>query len=582
MNCFYSSLCRQARLSLMVTLTCLFCGQLYAQPNLELQSVISGNITAPIHISHANDGTERIFVAERSGVIKVFAKDFTFIGTYLDASSRVATLGDRGLLSVAFHPDFKTNGCVFVHYVQTIKEGGVDNDYVVIDRYKTTDYTLNTMDNTTRVEVIKINIPSNNHFGGEMHFGTDGNLYFALGDGGYSNDVFLRAQDLTKFWGKMLRITVATTGLGTYTIPSDNPFASHATNKKEIYSWGLRNPFRWSFDRLNGDIWIGDVGQDTKEEIDNCTAAQLKGANFAWRCYEGDIRTPYTTENDMGDCGGYANFGVKYSYGGKNRSSISVTGGVVYRGTKYPAMAGYYIGSDYINGTFHIIAPSSGNGRLAAVTITPKTGIVDFGESEKGDIFAVAMNENKIYKIVDANALPVKLVTFSGNREAQSVTLNWRTSEEENFNRFEMEYSSNASQFSKVGTIQSQSSEKGSAYTFSHAPALQGTAYYRLKMIDNDGSFAYSRIVTVKGSDDAASALVRPSLITNGSLNVYLEETYHTMELVSLGGKVFLKKDLTGQKGSINVAVNSLASGLYIVRLTGNEVNAQQRVMIIQ
>ncbi len=553
---------------------------IFAQPNIYMETVVATGLNAPIQITHAADGSDRIFVAERAGVIKVFSAAYVQLGVYLDLSSRVDAGGEGGLLSIAFHPDFETNGCLFVHFTDT-------NDNIKVSRYQTVTPSANTMTSTDYLDILSIAHPANNHFGGEMHFGADDNLYISIGDGGGSNDLNNNAQNLNVLLGKMLRITVATSGTGKYTIPLNNPFRVSSdinTNRNLICALGLRNPFRWSFDRSNGDMWIGDVGQGGEEEVNFCASNAVLGVNYAWRCYEGSVRTPaYNNDDHSIECAGYPNFVPLHVY---VRSSpgdpVSVVGGVIYRGIKYPDMQGYYIGSDYYTGQFHVVAPldiSLSNDILT----TPKAGITDFGESEDGDVFAVVMGENAIYRFVDANVepLPVTLMNFTASKSVEGTVLRWTTSSEENFRQFDIEHSFNAKQFEKIGSVVSLNMQNGSAYRFTHARNQLGAAYYRLKLLDMDETFGYSKIITV-AADAQETAFVRPSVVTNGTLNLELASGFHSVELLNISGSPILKKNIVGKTGMTGVSVNAVSGGLYIVRLTANDKSTiQQKVLIV-
>lgn len=562
---------RFVRLTIVLTFGCIV---LKAQPNIQLQDKLAAGLVSPIHITHAGDGSGRLFVAEKGGVIKVFTSTFKNPAVYLDLTTLVNSGGEAGLLSIAFHPLFETNGALFVHYVNT-------SGNLVVARYESTNPAANVMDDTTPTIVLPITHGGGNHYGGEMHFGSDGFLYISVGDGGGGNDINNNAQNTTRLLGKMLRINVATAGTATYTSPADNPYPINAIlPRNEIFSIGLRNPFRWSFDSETGDFWIGDVGQGLMEEIDFCPSAQAKGINFGWRCYEGNARTPaYNSGTYTTECSAYPNFSPRYVY--PRSQGVSVVGGVVYRGERFPMMTGYYIGSDYYTGRFHIIPPGSAAGTISGTTPATKGGIADYGEGEDGEIYAVALDENKIYQIIDGNALPVKLVDFTAHAGAEGVSLDWKTASEENFRQFDVEYSASGSQFQYLGTVNSQSSEKGASYNFTHAVKF-GTAYYRLKMIDKDESFAYSRIISVNLGEIADGGIVKPSLITTGSMVLDLSQKYQSMELLNTSGKVFLKKDISGKSGKIDVNVNMVSSGLYVVRLLGDDIVRQQKVVLIQ
>ena len=257
-------------------------------PTIGFQSVITA-LSAPIDILNAHDGSNRLFIVEQGGLIKVWNGITTT--NFIDLSSVISTGGERGLLSMVFHPNFNgtSNRYFFVYYTNT-------NGDIEVSRYQTTAGNSNTGDPSTKTIIITISHPAqSNHNGGKINFGTDGYLYFATGDGGGANDVPNNAQNGNVLLGKMIRIDVnslTSQMFGQYSVPANNPYISDPNVLDEIYNLGLRNPFRWSFDRVTGDMWIGDVGQGAKEEIDYRPAGGTGHNNFGWRCYEGSISTP--------------------------------------------------------------------------------------------------------------------------------------------------------------------------------------------------------------------------------------------------------------------------------------------------
>lgn len=557
--------------SMLIALLALCMQESLAQPKMYLKPAIESNVETPMQIVNAGDGSKRLFVAERSGIIKVFDAAHAYKEVYLNFSSLVSQSGEGGLLSIAFHPNFEVNGCLFVHF--TDKFGNV-----VVHRYDSSTPGADVMDDLTPLEVISIPHPANNHYGGEIHFGPDGNLYISVGDGGGGNDPANNAQNTQNWLGKLLRITVATSGTDQYVVPADNPYIGTGDNvKPEIYAIGLRNPFRWSFDRSNGDIWIGDVGQGTKEEIDHRTTATLRGANFGWRCYEGDGSNPAYASDPS--CIPANNVTPRYSYG--RALGASVIGGVVYRGAVSTAMNGYYIGSDYISGIFHVLAP--GAATLSPMAGLPnKTNISDYGESEDGEVYVVAMGENVIYRVADelSEPLPVTLVSFTGRRVQEGVALRWETSLEENFHHFDLEYSSNAKQFRSIALVASQNTTGGSMYTFTDPNYAEGIGYYRLRMVDRDESYAYSRIIKVEGGENESS-FVSPSIVTDGMMRVSLTQAYSELQLLNSTGSILLSTNISGKSGRFDLPVTTLATGLYIVRLLSNDKKTLQQKIIM-
>jgi glucose/arabinose dehydrogenase len=382
------------------------CTKVNAQaPTILFDTVITG-LSQPMQVVHAGDGTGRIFIVQKGGGIRVYNKDYSFIGSFLVVTG-ISTLSERGLLSMAFHPDYKNNGLFYVYYANAAGD-------LVLARYRVS-ANPNVADTLSRVILKTIPHPGQaNHNGGELHFGPEGYLYLSTGDGGGSGDVSNNAQNTSVLLGKMLRFAVDTTSTPPYyAVPADNPFGN------EVYDYGLRNPFRWSFDRLNYDMWIGDVGQDAFEEVDRRRYDSTNGINFGWRCYEGTA-----TYNTTG-CGPIANYTFPiYTYAlPTGNISGSITGGLVYRGESYPGLYGYYMATDYTSGRFYMIKYDS-----VAHTYDTSTqaglaggGIVDFGETEEGEVYATNLNNGRLLRIVSSG--PVQYI-FTGNGN-WNVATNW-------------------------------------------------------------------------------------------------------------------------------------------------------------
>jgi glucose/arabinose dehydrogenase len=348
-------------------------------PQIALTSVITSGLSAPMQFVHAGDGSKRVFIVQKAGTIRVYDSTFNFIAVF-GTVTNLSTSGERGLLSMAFHPNYATNGFVYVYYTNTA--GNLE-----LARYHVNSATPNALDAASKVILLTIPHPTNaNHNGGELHFGSDGYLYLSTGDGGGAGDVPNNAQNTAVLLGKILRLAVTTTTTAPYyTIPAGNPFAN------EVYAYGLRNPYRWSFDKATQDMWIGDVGQDSWEEINFRAAAGTAGANYGWRCYEGNA-----TYNSSGCTGTNYIFPV-HTYATQNPAA-SITGGVVYRGNIYPALKGVYLSADFYSGIFYKIVPDGSGWNVSTQTLAP-TGIVDFGETESGEVYVVSNTGNSVYRV---------------------------------------------------------------------------------------------------------------------------------------------------------------------------------------
>ncbi len=375
------------------------------QPNVVLSPVITANLNSPMHISHAGDGSHRLFICEKAGLIKVYNKSYTLIDTFITMSG-LGTGGEEGLLSLCFHPNYITNGHCYVNYVNAA------NGNIEIARYTRSSTNANELDPTSKLLIISIPHPNTNHNGGEMHFGKDGYLYLSIGDGGGAGDPSNYAQNTGVLLGKILRLNVdATSGTNNYSIPSGNPFSN------EVFVYGLRNPFRWSFDRYTGDMYIGDVGQSAKEEIDYLKSGNIAGKNLGWRCYEGN--SAYITTG----CSSISNYTFPVHDYVYSSTSKSIIGGVLYRGYKYPDLKRYYVASDYYSTSKKLMKYDS---LTTNWVVTNQAGgqssISDYGESEDGELYAVKYT-GTVYQLTHTNSKTV--YTFSGSGDWMTAT-NWK------------------------------------------------------------------------------------------------------------------------------------------------------------
>ena len=361
-------------------LTFLFFAQSYAQEvTIEL---FKDGFNSPVNLQHAGD--DRLFVVEQNGIIKILNPDGTVNSTpFLDISGDVSCCGERGLLGLAFHPDYQNNGYFYVNYTN------ISGD-TQVSRFSVSSSNADIADENSELPIIGYNQPNSNHNGGCLAFGPDGYLYISSGDGGGSGDTSNNAQNLNLLLGKMLRIDIDNTdGTANYSIPADNPFVGNPNAKDEIWAYGLRNPWKFSFDSLNGDIWIGDVGQNEVEEIDKAAATDA-GLNYGWRCYEGS--EPFNTNNCPPQS--ELTFPIAEYSSATGSGNCSITGGYVYRGSVYADIQGVYIFADYCNGTISTLDQSG--------TIVEQLDVsenwVSFGEDVNGELYAVALGGD-IYKI---------------------------------------------------------------------------------------------------------------------------------------------------------------------------------------
>lgn len=363
---------------LLSVFTLLFSFVCFGQ-TIDLELFADG-FTAPTEIAHAGD--DRLFVVEQGGLIKVLNSDGTTNATpFLDISNKLSTGGERGLLGLAFHPDYSTNGVFYVNYTNT-------SGNTVIAQYAVSGEDEDVADDTSEMILMTVDQPFSNHNGGCIRFGPDGYLYISMGDGGSGGDPDGNGQNTNTLLGAMLRIDVNVGAL--YGIPEDNPFAE-TEGADEIWAYGLRNAWKFSFDSSNGDLWIADVGQNEIEEI-NKVSGNSAGVNYGWRCFEG------TQEYNSDGCSLVEMFTppvAEYTHSGTN--GCSITGGYVYRGSTYPGLQGMYIFSDFCSNQIGMV-DSEYN-----ITFTDafSGNFTTFGEDINGELYVAGGTSGEIYSIVD-------------------------------------------------------------------------------------------------------------------------------------------------------------------------------------
>lgn len=340
-------------------------------PELVLTPYLSA-LQNPVHLTHAGDGSGRVFIVEQPGRIRI-ARDGVLSPTpFLDIADRVACCGEQGLLSVAFPPGYATKGHFYVDY--TDRTGTT-----IVARYHLGE-NLDAADPASEEVVLTIAQPFANHNGGQLAFGPlDGYLYIGMGDGGSGGDPQNHAQNPASLLGKILRIDVQA-GVQPYGVPSTNPYTQTAGYRAEIWALGLRNPWRFSFDQETGDLYIGDVGQGQYEEIDLQPASSSGGENYGWRIMEG--AHCYSSQNC--DQTGLVLPIAEYDHS----QGCSVTGGVVYRGETYPPMQGVYFYGDYCSGRIWGLRQRGGQWQTLELLDTAHQ-ISSFGEDEAGNVYVV-------------------------------------------------------------------------------------------------------------------------------------------------------------------------------------------------
>jgi glucose/arabinose dehydrogenase len=351
---------------------------------IELEPVLSG-LNSPVLVTNARDGSNRLFIVEQSGRIKVLQPGASQPTVFLDIATKIVSGGERGLLGLAFHPQFSTNRRFFVDY--TRQQDGA----TVIAEYHASASNPNVADGG-ETALLVIAQPFANHNGGMIEFGPDQFLYIGMGDGGSANDPASRAQSIFDLLGKILRIDVDhANGNVPYSSPADNPFFG-ATGLDEIFALGFRNPWRFSFDRTMGQLYVADVGQGAWEEIDIVT----RGGNYGWRVAEGNHCNPIFSG---GNCSltGFTPAIAEYAH---TNGRCSITGGYVYRGSQSSLPPNTYVYGDYCTGEIFML-----NGGASSLLLDTSMNISSFGEDEVGEIYVVGL-EGAINRITNPNAPP--------------------------------------------------------------------------------------------------------------------------------------------------------------------------------
>ena len=384
----------------------LFLSTFLSAQNLELVQFATG-LNSPVDITNAGDG--RLFITERGGKIRILNSDGSIEpGNFLDINN--LTTPDcsggceQGLLGLDFHPDFANNGFFYVNYTAS---GGGDTH---VSRFSVSAGNPNAADPDSEVILMTISQPYGNHNGGGIKFGPDGYLYIGMGDGGSGGDPQAFSQNRQSLLGKMLRIDVDN-GMP-YSIPADNPFVNDDETLDEIWSIGVRNPWRFSFDRETGDMWIGDVGQNAWEEVDFEPAGSAGGINYGWRCREGQVN--FNTSNCPPTSELTDPVHVYQTSNGFGQG-CSITGGFVYRGCDYPEFYGKYIYGDYCSSRIWALT-NNGDGTFSNQELLNYDNfeISAFGEDNNGEIYMAAIGEGRIYRVTETSNPATIFFNISG------------------------------------------------------------------------------------------------------------------------------------------------------------------------
>ena len=350
--------------------------------------LVTQALSAPVFAISPPGDTLRLFVVQQGGLVRILRRDTLLATPFIDLTTKIDAGGERGLLSLAFHPQYAANGRFYVYYTNP-------NGDIRIVRFVVSASDSNQADSLSGDTVLAVPHPGHdNHNGGQLAFGPDGKLYAGLGDGGGGGDPDSNAQDRHALLGKLLRLDVD--GASGYTIPANNPFVGDTTAAPEIWAIGLRNPWRFSFDRQTGDLYIGDVGQGAWEEVDVQPAASTGGLNYGWNVMEGEVC--YNTNCNMSP---YMPPVLVYDH---TTNGCSITGGYVYRGSRIPFLTGQYLYADYCTHFVKSFKYAGGQAtqlRNLTSTLDPHGNVSSFAQDARGELYIMTLG-GSLYRIIPA------------------------------------------------------------------------------------------------------------------------------------------------------------------------------------
>ncbi|RZM18265.1 MAG: hypothetical protein EOO88_41195 [Pedobacter sp.] len=455
--------------------------------------------------------------------------------------------GEQGFLSMAFHPNYPVNGNINIARFQVSADPNI-------------------ADPGSDTVLLSIPKPYTNHNGGHLQFKPGDStpyMYFATGDGGDANNPENSAQIPSSQLGKMLRMNVDAPG------PTITP---------ELWAMGLRNPFRWSFDRSTGDMWIGDVGQGQREEI-NFRPNGTAGANYGWPCVEGTLNNGAAP--GFGDCDTVRaiDFLPIHEYQ-ITPTSRSVVGGYVYRGTEYANMQGVYFFTDYFSTSLSMIRPNG----MGGWTVTSKPGLASgtssISEGADGSLFVTSLNNNSVSKIIDLVVTPVHLTSFSGKVYSGYHELKWIVQDESAIQKYIVDWSTDGINYQQAGEVQALNTTNTHAYSFRHNNATARKVFYRIRIVSMDGTAKYSPVITLgdaKGAVQVYPTIVKP----NGTVNIITQDEVNTIRMIGTDGRMVASKIVGRTSGYISFQVpGSVAAGTYIIQLEGDNVRQAVKVVV--
>ena len=497
-------------------------------------------LNKPVWLTNAGD--DRLFVVQREGAIKIITDSMQVLPTpFLNITSLVNSgQNEQGLLGLAFDPDYATNGFFYVYYIHGSGSGSsrLSRFHVSADP--------NVADPSSEVILLTVAQPYWNHNGGCLQFGPDGYLYCGFGDGGSGNDPSGNGQNFSTVLASMIRIDVSQHD-STFAIPPDNPWVNTQDTLPQIWAKGLRNPWRYSFDRLTGDMWIGDVGQNAWEEVDFWPAGDNSGPNFGWRCREGFVATPGVSQTGCAASGPFVQPIAAFNH--TTQGWCAIIGGYVYRGPSFPHLYGKYMFTDYCNGDFLTFGA---NNDVDTLLMTSNFGYSAFGEDLAGEMYIVDVENNNVKKIVDACPMPDPMITFDGQTLTSTTANSWQWV----LNGFAV------------------SGATGQSYV------PQANGYYQVRANFGGPCLLLSDTIEVVNTGVHESGEFRPAIYPQPATSTLelrsddLSKPTFAVDLVDAVGHTVATFTWSGSEPTLTVNVADLAPGSYVLR--GNDGGAQR------
>lgn len=549
----------------------------FCQPSLSFTALpLTGPaLVNPVDITGCGDGSGRLFVVEKRGTIRIILNNAVQSAFFLDIRDSVETGGERGLLGIAFHPLYPDSPYVFVNYVKK-------NTIITrICRFTLNSNNSNDLLESSQKILISQAGVQDNHKAGDLAFGPDGYLYFGMGDGGGGGDPGENAQDINSLLGKILRLDINVGVPPYFAYPPDNPYVGIAGDDA-IWYIGMRNPWRISFDRVTGDFYIGDVGQNLWEEVDMTYAGSPGGLNMGWDCREGNHNY-----EDAGCPDNSAFTWPIFEYphncvppcntGGGN----SLTGGFVYRGSMYPALYGYYVFADYgSNNVWTLKQTGFGDPPIFSWILHSNTGIdnvASFGEDDSGELYAMDYSNGTVYAISASGSLDVNWTNIKATRSSQGNKIEWSIGDVFGINHFVIQRSVLAD-FLQYSNLAELLPDQGHIYYHYNDPFHSSSgAYYRIAAHMNDGSVEYSPLARIM-PDPVSNPLLSFDVINN-NWKISLPENWQQGEVViyDLQGRTVFNKKLS--KEPFVDLPSPGAPGCYFVVIRGNEGKWSERIV---